>query len=246
MNTALPPTGQMPPHRHARIRATLVRTASEPQPARWMAPALTVATAITILGLIMWLVPLGDGDGRAAGPVTTSTITTSPAGEPSVRQVQIPAGEVPALVDRCVESAKVKGTFELKLAFADAAGQLAVLYSADKMIACRLGGPPGSTFAVVDPFRPPVVADLNQTAPVGGSQQDMAYQLVIGRVDPAKTARVTLTQNDVVVDAVLVGDVYAGRIIRPADWWLKGNPPQPVVRAYNAEGGLVGSTSPHP
>jgi hypothetical protein len=142
----------------------------------------------------------------------------------------------------------VEGTFELKLAFADAAGQLAVLYSGDKMIACEFGGTAGEyrpTFAVLGGFQPPISVDLSQVSIIEGSPEHAGYQVVIGRVDPATTARVTLTQKDVTVDAELVGGVYAARIIRPTDWWLTGDPPLPVVDAYNAEGDLVGSVSPH-
>jgi len=256
MNTTPPPVRDLPPHRHARIRATLVRAASEPRPRRWMAPALSVATAIVALGLVMWFVPLGGGDGRVAGPATTST-AASPTADATVRQVQVPPEDVSELVHGCVDNAGVEGyastagepagTFELKLAFADAAGQLAVLYSGDKMITCQFGGPAVEyrpTFAVLGGFQPPISVDLNQVSTIEGSPEQ-GYQLVIGRVDPATTARVTLTQKDVTIDAVLVGDVYAARIVRPADGWLTGDNPPPVVHAYNAEGDLVGSASPH-
>jgi hypothetical protein len=211
-----------------------------------MAPALSMATAIVALGLVMWFVPLGADDGRAAGPATTSA-AASPTADATVRQVQVPPEDVPELVHDCVDSAKVEGAYELKLAFADAAGQLAVLYSGDKLIACDLGGPAGehiTTFTGLDGFQPPIFVDLALVSPVTGSNGQVGYQLVIGRVDPATTARVTLTQKGVTIDAVLVGGVYAARIVRPLDWWLTGDPPQPVVHAYNAEGDLVGSASP--
>jgi hypothetical protein len=247
MNTTLPPGRDLPPHRHARIRATLVRAASEPRPRRWPAPALSVATATVALGLVMWFVPLGGGDGRAAGPATTSAAGNPTAGESVVQAVRVPPEDVPELVHGCVDSAKVEGIFELKLAFADSAGQLAVLYSGDRLITCEFGGPPGeytTTFASVG-FQPPICVDLHPIQPVTGSNGQMAYQVVIGRVDPATIARVTLTQRDVTVDAVLVGGVYAARIVRPVDWWLTGDSPPPlVVDAYNAESGLVGSASP--
>jgi hypothetical protein len=248
MNITLPPDRDLPPHRHARIRATLVRAASEPRPRRWMAPALSMATAVVALGLVMWFVPLGADDGRAAGPATTIAAASPTAGESIVRQVRVPPEDVPELVHGCVDSAGVEGAFELKLAFADAAGQLAVLYSGDKMIACGFGGPAGEyrpTFTVLGGFQPPISVDLNHVSTIEGSNH-AGYQAVIGRVDPATTARVTYTQGDVTIDAVLVGGVYAARIIRPLDWWLTGDgPPPPVVNAYNAEGDLVGSASPH-
>jgi hypothetical protein len=117
------------------------------------------------------------------------------------------------------------------------------------MIACEFGGPAGdygSGFAVLGGFQPPISADLNLVTPVGGGNGQVGYQVVIGRIDPATTARVTLTQKDVTIDAVLVGGVYAARIVRPLDWWLTGDYSPPVVNAYNAEGDLVGSAFPHP
>jgi hypothetical protein len=247
MNTSPPPARDLPPHRHARIRATLVRAASEPRPRRWMAAALSGATAIVALGLVMWFVPLGADDGRVAGPPTTSAAASPSADESILRQVRVPPEDVPELVHGCVDSAGVEGTFELKLAFADAAGQLAVLYSGDNVITCEFGGPPGqhrSGFTVLGGFQPPICVDVHQIIPVEGSPEHAGYQVVIGRVDPATAARVTLTQNDVTIDAVLVGGVYAARIVRPLDWWLAGDRPPPVVDAYNAEGDLVGSASP--
>jgi hypothetical protein len=246
MNTTLPPARDLPPHRHAQIRATLVRAASEPRPPRWMAPALSVATAVVVLGLVMWFVPLG-GDGRAAGPATTSTAATPTIDESVTRLVRVPPEDVPGLVHDCVDRAAVEGTFQLKLALADAAGQLAVLHSGDKLIACEFGDPTGgrAAFTGLGGFQPPISADLNLVSPIEGSDGQTGYQVVIGRVDPATTARVTFSQKDVSVDAVLVGGVYAARIVRPLDWWLTGDAPPPaVVRAYNAEGDLVGSVSP--
>ncbi|OLF11143.1 hypothetical protein BLA60_14240 [Actinophytocola xinjiangensis] len=256
MNTTLPPARDLPPHRHARIRATLVRAASQPPPRRWLAPALTVTTAVVALGLVMWFVPLGDSDGQVAGSATTTAAAPPTTAEEGLRQIQVPAEDVPGLVQGCVDSAGVEdyaalagepaGTFELKLAFADAAGQLAVLYSGEMVITCEFGGEYKPGFAVLGEFRPPISADLNQTAPVTGDPEQ-GYQLVVGRVDPATTARVTLTVADLTTDATLVGDVYAARVIRPTDWWLAGdNPPPATVDAYDAEGNRVGGVTPHP
>lgn len=64
MNTPSP-AHDLPPHQQARIRATLVRAASEPRPPRWMAPVFSMATAIVALGLVMWFVQLGDQDAHA-------------------------------------------------------------------------------------------------------------------------------------------------------------------------------------
>ncbi|GAB3437051.1 hypothetical protein [Actinophytocola sediminis] len=246
MNTTLPPARDLPPHRHARIRATLVHAASEPRTRRWKAPAFSVATAVVAVGLVMWLVPLGDDDGRAAGQATTSAAASPNVDESTVRRVRFSKEDVPVLVQSCVDSAGVEGTFELKLAFADAAGQLAVLYGGDKLIACEFGDPAGgyrSTFTVLGGYQPPISMDLNLVTTVEGSPDRMGYQVAIGRVDPATVARVTLTQGDVTIDAVLVDGVYAARIVRPVDWWLTGDNPPPVVDAYNAEGDLVGSAS---
>jgi hypothetical protein len=75
MNTTLPPARDLPPHRHAQIRATLVRAASEPRRAVRLVPI--AATVVAVAGLVagaVWLVP-GDSGTQAAGPPTTSSST---------------------------------------------------------------------------------------------------------------------------------------------------------------------------
>jgi hypothetical protein len=109
------------------------------------------------------------------------------------------------------------------------------------------GGPAGeyqSILTILGGFEAPICVDLDPVASVEGSAEHAGYRLVIGRVDPATTARVTVTEGDVTIDAVLVGDVFAARIVRPFDWWLTDSDRKPVVDAYNAEGDLVGSASP--
>lgn len=257
MNTTLPPARDLPPHRHARIRATLVRAASQPPPRRWLAPALTVTTAVVALGLVMWFVPLGDSDGQVAGSATTTAAAPPTTAEEGLRQIQVPAEDVPGLVQGCVDSAGVEdyaalagepaGTFELKLAFADAAGQLAVLYSDEMVITCEFGGMPGEYkpgFAVLGESWVTISADLSQTAPVTGDPERVAL-LVVGRVDPT-IARVSVTRADATVEALLVGDVYVARIVRPTAWWRIREDHTVSVDAYDAEGNLVGGVTPHP
>ncbi|TDV41404.1 hypothetical protein [Actinophytocola oryzae] len=78
MNTTLPPARDLPPHRHAQVRATLVRAASEPRQAIRLVPV--AATVVAVAGLVasaVWLVPSDSGP-QAAGPPTTSS-STAPA-----------------------------------------------------------------------------------------------------------------------------------------------------------------------
>ena len=80
MNTTLPPDRDLPPHRHAQIRATLVRAASEPRRAMRLIPI--AATVVAVAGLIagaVWLTP-GDSGTQAAGPPTTAPSTTTARG----------------------------------------------------------------------------------------------------------------------------------------------------------------------
>jgi hypothetical protein len=75
MNTTLPPVPDLPPHRHAQIRATLVRAASEPRQVTRLIPV--AATVVAVAGLVagvVWLTP-GDAGTRAAGPPTTAPST---------------------------------------------------------------------------------------------------------------------------------------------------------------------------
>ena len=88
MNTTPPPVHDLPPHRHARIRATLVRTANEPRPPRAVRLVPIAATVVAVAGLVagaVWLVP-GDSGTQAAGtssstaPSTTAPSTTAAPG----------------------------------------------------------------------------------------------------------------------------------------------------------------------
>src|SRR5262245_50489116 len=79
MNTTLPPARDLPPHRHARIRAALVRAPSEPRQAVRLVPI--AATVVAVAGLVagaVWLAP-GDSGTRAADQPTTSS-STAPSG----------------------------------------------------------------------------------------------------------------------------------------------------------------------
>lgn len=80
MNTTLPPHRDLPPHRHAQIRATLIRAASEPRRAVRLVPI--AATVVAVAGLVagaVWLVP-GDSGTPAAGTASTAPSTTPARG----------------------------------------------------------------------------------------------------------------------------------------------------------------------
>jgi hypothetical protein len=77
MNTTLPPAPDLPPHRHAQIRATLVRAASEPRQAMRLVPI--AATVVAVAGLVagaVWLTP-GDAGTQAAGTQAAPSTTTA-------------------------------------------------------------------------------------------------------------------------------------------------------------------------
>lgn len=78
MNTTPPPTRDLPPHRHAQIRATLVRAASEPRRTVRLVPI--AATVVAVAGLVagaVWLVPGDSGTQAASPPSTASSMTTA-------------------------------------------------------------------------------------------------------------------------------------------------------------------------
>src|SRR5262245_60007711 len=87
MNTLLPKERELPPYRHAQLRAELVRAISGPAPKdrRWLVPALSAAglTVLASVALVAWQ-PREDADTPAPGnPPAASTgvatTTSSPA-----------------------------------------------------------------------------------------------------------------------------------------------------------------------
>lgn len=256
MNTTLPPNRDLPPGRHAEIRTAVLTAITEKPARRWVAPIVTAAAALVAIGVIAWFAPWNSGVTAAVQPSETSAPTNETASAtevpPSIEGIT-PADEG-AIEEGCARLFQPGVTLTLRQVLTDDAGRLALLHGTDGtheyLVACELDGPAmpynPSGGGVGGPFTPPVTVD-SVGASAGGdlSGGKSVYagqhgsQVVMGRIAP-KVARVTVTIDGDTVEAVLGGDAYLARIVRPTDWVIPGNRPTVVVRAYDKNGTLLG------
>ena len=265
MNTTLPPSRELPPGRHAEIRAAVLSAATSRPSRRWVAPLVTAAAALAVLGLVAWFTPWST-DGRppagqqTASPTTTTTAPTTAAAaatEPSAPTVPgVAPGEVATVEQGCRESAAIPvATLTLRQVITDGAGRLAQLTGVDEttgtefMVVCELDAPPtgyNAGFGGMDNYTPPVSRDFTMASAggdVGGGKPEYAGRPgtdeVAGRVAP-EVAKVVVGEGGESVDAVLADGFYLARIVHPSDWSIPENHPAPVVRAYDKNGTLLG------
>ncbi|MFD7659923.1 hypothetical protein ACFV4N_38605 [Actinosynnema sp. NPDC059797] len=168
MSTTLPPERDLPPRRHARIRAELERAVAGRRRVRY-APLLTAGVAAAaVIGLVVvvapWQGPVGDdaaappslvttgsapGTTGATGPApgttgvsgsANTTTTTTEAGAMSVPGLD--PGRVAEVEQGCVETFQLPGPAVLHQYVADVGGgDLALLYTPDGVLECTVNGP---------------------------------------------------------------------------------------------------------
>lgn len=257
MNTTLPPNRDLPPGRHAELRTAVLTAVTEKPARRWVAPLVTAAAALVAIGVIAWFTPWSSGVTAASPP--SETASTGPANEtasateapPNIEGVS--SEEVGAIEEGCARAFQPGVTLTLRQILTDDAGRLALLHGTDGtheyLVDCMLDGPAmpyNPSGGGVGPFTPPVTSDslgANAGGDVSGNKPEYAgehgSQVVMGRVAP-EVARVTVTIDGDTVDAVLGGDTYLARIVRPSDWVIPENRPAVVVRAYDKNGTLLG------
>lgn len=264
MNTTLPPNRDLPPGRHAEIRTTVLTEVTGKPARRWAMPMVTAAAALAVIGLVAWVAPWDSGR-TAASPPSETTSTNEPPNAiaeatevpPNNVALGMPADEVRAIEEGCAQTFQPGMTLSLRQVLIDDAGRLALLHGTDGtyeyLVDCVLDGPAmpyNPSGGGVGPFTPPVTADslgANAGGDLPGGKPEYAgqhgSQVVMGRMAPA-VARVTVTIDGDTVDAVLGGDAYLARIVRPTDWANPENQPVVVVRAYDKNGTLLGEVGP--
>jgi hypothetical protein len=249
MTNVLPPARDLPPGRQARIRADLERAVSGRRaPKRYLVPVLAGVTAVTA---VVTSVVLLQPDQR---PQPAVQITTDPP------RVSEPFGLSPeklaAIEDGCADSERVVDELTMHQYGRDDAGEWALLYSDQLVVACNLdrGGEkydtdrpkrvsanwlPGPFSRDVDLGR--LGGDLHPTIPAMAGVPGLRF--VAGRVDPS-VARLTYRAYDgSTVDAKIANGTYVVRIAYPPTWNPNDVSGPVELRAYDAAGTLLGTSA---
>jgi hypothetical protein len=246
MNTTLPPSRDLPPGRHAEIRAAVLEAVTPAAGRRWVAPLVTAAAALVAVGLVAFVVPWHGGTTAAVQPPRL----TSPTAPPPAPVDGVTPEEASAIERGCVQSAGLHGTFTLRQVLTDEAGRLALVQDPTHVLACELDGPAlpyNAAFGGYDGAAEPVSIDYAGSSAGGdapGGKEVYAGQhgsdVVVGRVAP-EVARVVYVQDGTEVEAKVGNGTYLARIVRPTDWVIPQNRfGGPVVRAYDKNGTLLG------
>ncbi|KOX13915.1 hypothetical protein ADK67_43320 [Saccharothrix sp. NRRL B-16348] len=245
MNHTLPPTREVPPRRHAQIRARLEREVTHRRVR--FAPLITagVAAAAVVVVLVAVVAPSWQaGDDFAVGG-TSQTVVTTTAEEPVVPT--LPPERIAEIEQGCAQSAEVTSKPVLRQYLTDENGEFALLYSERESLACTINGPtePYSSAVAGSPgvaWLPGEFAADHVSSSVRGlpGHPGPEYDMAAGRVT-SKVARVAFGRNGREVDATIVDGTFVARLTHPSDWpgfagWDERN----YLRAYDAHGALLG------
>lgn len=260
MTSMLPPTRDLPPGRHTRIRAEIERAAAGRRSRlRRFAPLVAAGAAVgAVAAGVVFLAPPPQAP-TASPPGSTTTVPTSEPAAPTSRPEPVIPGlsaeRIAAIEKGCQQSAGVQGTPKLYQHVRDEAGSFALIYTGSAVMTCTLDTAafpfnsgmnsgfdpewlPGH-FSL-DTNEASAGGDLPGNKPIYHGQH--GYRLVVGRVD-SKVARVTFTQDGQTIDARIANNTYVARMVHPTTW----SPPPGIdggeVRAYDAAGNLLGSSN---
>ncbi|NUT45869.1 MAG: hypothetical protein HOV94_00920 [Saccharothrix sp.] len=266
MNTALPPTRDVPPRRHAEIRSRLEVEVERGRRTVRFAPlvAAGVATA-AVVALVAVVGPWRDttsdvatGPSDATGMPTTAPPKTYSTAERPVFPDLSPQ-RVAEVETGCLKSAGIGGKAVLHQYFTDEIGTFALLYTDNDTgdvhdnaaLDCTVDGPTmpfnsGSVRGFQPEWLPgEFAADIIGSASGGdGGKPEHAgrlgYDLAAGRVT-AKVARVTFTQDGRTVEARIANGTFVARIPHPSGWVAPENRGPADIRAYDKDGTLLGT-----
>ena len=256
MNHALPPTRDVPPRRRAQIRARLEREVTGGRRAVRFAPLVTAGVAAAaVVALVAVVAPWrqAGGDDVAAGATTSQAVVTTTAGPAGIAALS--PERVAEIEQGCADSAGIEGKPVLRQYLTDEIGAFALLYSDRDVLACTVDEPTMPYNAAMT-GRPALGWLPGEFAPDyggavsggDGGKPEYAgrpgYVVAAGRVT-SKVARVTFGPNGREVDATIADGTFVARIAHPSDWqvpveWEREN----VLRAYDAQGGLLGTWDP--
>jgi hypothetical protein len=258
MNHALPPTRDVPPRRHAQIRARLEREVTHRRVR--FAPLITAGVAAAaVVALVAVVAPWRQAGDDAAVGGTSRTVVTTTAEQPVVPK--LPPERIAEIEQGCADDANttgsaIEGKLVLRQYLTDEIGTIALLYSDQGVLACRVDDPTMPYFAMMagkiavgwlpGEFAP----DYRGAASGfdGGTPENAGrtggYVVAGGRVT-SKVARVTFGPNGQEVDATIADGTFLARIVHPSGWETSvDSERQNVLRAYDAQGALLGEWDP--
>lgn len=247
MNPTLPAPRDLPPSRHAEMRAELVRTVSRPARRSRLFPAVAAAAAIAVVAAAVLFLPSGQHES-----VPPASVRTGPPDLPPGVTLE----ERAAIEQKCAPD----GEAVLYNLISDEFGRYALLYGDDRVLPCAVDLEPARQ--PITRERPPVpewhrerlawlpgavVHDIDLAGRAHGGLP--AYDLVLGRVRP-DVARVTLTRGGWTVDAVIVNDTFIGRLTYPGEPHRHNPSPNTLppyeplhLHGYDADGNLLDTLS---
>ncbi|MEU4801730.1 hypothetical protein [Actinosynnema sp. NPDC023587] len=241
MNTTPPPARDLPPGRHAEIRAELDRATTGPSSVR-AAPLVAAASVATLVVGLSLLVPWRVHD--PGGPAGST---------PAAGLSDLPPQRVEAIEEGCARSAGIPPTAKLHQYVEDAGGKYAVLYTADQVLGCTVDGPrlPYDSgrrgVPALDWLPGPFSVDHLAGASGGdvpdaedGDRGRSGWRAVTGRVG-SNVVRVTFGYAGRTVDATLRDGTYLARIVFPPQWELPHDGSRGEVRGYDAAGRELGT-----
>jgi len=242
MNTTLPPSRDLPPGRHAEIRAAVARAVERPR-RRWVFPLVTAGAA---LGLVLWLVPWDRPDAITISdqPPASTTASSTPG------LVGLTEEQAQAIADGCAEGVQTSGKFTLHQYLVDEAGQLALVYGDHESLVCEVDGPTmkyNSSYGGLSAMTPPLAIDHIGSSGGGDAPNGKpeyagmrGFDVVAGRISP-EVAKVTVTIGADTMEASLANGTFLARFVRPSDWVIPEAERPTSVVAYDKNGVEVGA-----
>ncbi|GLZ30061.1 hypothetical protein Lesp02_22510 [Lentzea sp. NBRC 105346] len=244
MTSMIPAPRELPPGRHAEIRAALRRDMNRRR--LRFAPIITAVAALSVIGLVAFFVPWR--------PEAAPAVLPPPAPIPATPVIpELSPAEQAAIAEGCRESAGAVGKPVLYNYVSTEDTKHALVYTEDTALPCEIDGPnikynsglhgrlplswlPGA-FAI-DHLGASAGGDASYRHPVYRGK--LGSELAMGRITP-DVARLTLTSGSTTVEAVLANGTFVARILHPTDWSPTGVP-STVIRAYDHDGRLLKTT----
>ncbi|WP_436497808.1 hypothetical protein [Actinokineospora sp. HUAS TT18] len=258
MNTTPPVERDLPLDRHLAIRSELLR-ATRTAPRRRVVPMVSAAAAFAVIAAAAVFVSTqrGEPSMTPGAEPTAEPPQLGTTGRPGVYAPtlpNLPKAERAEIEQGCAQPATGQKPAKLYNLITDGAGKVGLLYTEDAALECSIGGPgmpfnPGSAGVRYRNWLPGVIGVDVMSASAGGDvpggkreyRGKHGTQTVAGRISEV-VARVTYTEGDTTVDAVIANGTFIARIVRPTTWAIPEDTPPGVVRAYGANNDLLAAT----